>query len=565
MNKLISLFFTVAYALLVSAGGPIATVSAAQKGRSPIGFFDVMYLSREIYKEAWQCRSPIGFFDVMYNDEVAGRVIVNTAKKTPTYVLGAAGLSPETNYLFWYHTDTAVTAADLYLLGSAHASKSGRLHMKGTFTGATLSDLQWGQFQVTEAGLASVEPGHKSIGAGHRHSLALTCDGEVYAWGDNGACQSGVPSDDPTQSTNPILVRVPVLLERLPGRAVEVVGGNEHSLALMSDGTVYAWGDNTVGQLGNHDKSYTVCTPQQVTGPGGVGYLTGITQLAAGSMHSLAVKEDGTLWAWGEGGHGQLGIHSDNDHTVPYQVVGPGNVGYLTDVVDVAAGEDHSLALKRDGTVYAWGAGGHGQLGIHTKDDHTVPYQVHGPGDVGYLSGIIKVAAGANFSLALRGDGTLWAWGEGGYGQLGIDTKDDHTIPYQVHGLDNVGYLTDVVDVAAGQHHTLALKNDGTVYAWGGNFYGQLGIYSNEGQTVHNQVHGADYLTGIIDVAAGDAHSLALRNDGTVWAWGWGQEGQLGIHSNNDHTHPYQVHGPDNVGYLTGMGPSCSTSPTDTP
>jgi alpha-tubulin suppressor-like RCC1 family protein len=340
---------------------------------------------------------------------------------------------------------------------------------------------------------------------------------------------------------------------------VEVVGGNLHSLALMSDGTVYAWGNNNAGQLGVNSQGSPSNTPLQVHGPGDVGYLTGITRLAAGENFSLAVKEDGSLWAWGDGAHGQLGLHSDNYHTVPCQVHGLDHVGYLTDVVDVAAGDNHTLALKSDGTVYAWGEGGHGQLGIHSNNDHTIPYQVHGPDNVGYLTGIIKVAAGANFSLALKNDGTLWAWGEGGHGQLGIHSNNDHTVPYQVHGLDNVGYLTDVVDVAAGQHHSLALKSDGTVYAWGGNGYGQLGIYSNDDQTVPHQVHRPDeYLTGIIEVAAGDYFSLALRDDGTVWAWGRGNDGQLGIDSHDDHTIPYQVHGAGNVDYLTGIGPTCS-------
>ena len=155
------------------------------------------------------------------------------------------------------------------------------------------------------------------------------------------------------------------------------------------------------------------------------------------------------MWAWGRN-PGQLGIPTTTINGSPTRSMGPDNVGYLTDVVDVAAGYYHSLALKSDGTVYAWGENWYGQLGIHCDNDHTVPYQVHGPGNVGYLTGIIKVAAGANFSLALKEDGTLWAWGEGGYGQLGIHSDNDHTVPYQVHGPGNVGFLTDVVDVAAG-------------------------------------------------------------------------------------------------------------------
>jgi alpha-tubulin suppressor-like RCC1 family protein len=494
--------------------------------------------------------SPIYSFDVMLEGQVVGEVKVDTAKKTPSFVLRAEGLTPGMNYLFWYQ---GATAEGLYLLGYEGTATSGRLSMNGTFPDASPIDLQAAQFWLmTEPGLVSIEPGYRYLAAGGEHCLALTCHGEVYGWGDNSDAECGVGGYVDS-------VWVPVLQNLLPG-AVEVVCGGQHNLSLMSDGTVYAWGNDANGQLGIHSQQDTWRTPQQVHGPADVGYLTGITRLGAGGAFSLAVKADGSLWAWGRNFYGQLGIHSKDDHTVPYQVHGPGDVGYLTDVVDVAGGDSHSLALKSDGTVWAWGYGGHGQLGIHTKDDHTVPYQVHGPGDVGYLTGIIKVAAGANFSLALKNDGTLWAWGEGGYGQLGIHSDNDHTVPYQVHGRDNVGYLTDVVDVAAGRHHTLAVKSDGTVYAWGGNTYGQLGISSNDGQTVPHQVHGAEYLTGIIEVAAGEYHSLALRDDGTVWAWGYGDYGQLGINTHDDHTIPYQVHGPGNVGYLTEIGP-----PTDAP
>jgi len=366
----------------------------------------------------------------------------------------------------------------------------------------------------------TVELGHKYIAAGgshypngsRGHSLAVTCDGHIYAWGENGNLQCGVPS-------YPWLtLEVPLLLDGLWAGAVEVVAGGLHSMSLMSDGTVYAWGANNVGQLGVHSKDDSYL-PLQVHGPGDVGYLTGITRLAAGDAHSLAVKEDGSLWAWGDNTDGQLGIGSyDEHHTIPYQVHGPGNVGYLTDVVDVAAGDHHSLALKSDGTVYAWGKNYSGQLGIHTDwDEYQYPYQVHGPvgGDEPYLIGIIQVAAGANFSLALKDDGTLWAWGEGGSGQLGLHSDNDHTVPYQVHGPGNVGYLTDVVDVDAGQHHTLALKSDGTVYAWGEGGHGQLGLHSDNDHTVPYQVHGpgnVGFLTGIIEVAAGDNFSLALRD-----------------------------------------------------
>jgi len=407
--------------------------------------------------------------------------------------------------------------------------------------------------------LPGIELAHRFIGAGDSHSLAVTCEGDVYAWGNNGDCQLG-------QGYGSQMIDIPALVYGPPG-VVEVVGGGCHSLSLMSVGHVYAWGCNYHGQLGTQSE-YEECAAIQVHGPGDLSFLTGITKLAAGLNHSLAVKEDGSLWSWGAGEHGQLGIGSSDDRTIPYQVHGSDDVGYLTDVVDVAAGDQHSLAVKSDGTVYAWGGNGHGQLGIGTNDDHTIPYQVHGPDNVGYLTGIIKVAAGANFSLALRNDGTMWAWGENYYGQLGIHSNNDHTVPYQVHGADDVDYLTDVVDIAAGDRHTLAVTSDHAVYAWGDNGHGQLGIGTNDNHTVPYQVHGADnvgYLTGIIEVDAGKYFSLTLRYDGTVWAWGEGGDGQLGIHSNNDHTVPYQVHGPDNVGFLTGIGPICRTPPPGAP
>ena len=502
-------------------------------------------------------KSSIYFYDVEATDTHGfGQLKIDVKKRT--FVLIGKDFPPSVQINLQARQ---VESEDYVLFGSGKTTPSGQLSMHGTLTDASLNYLQEAQLRLTEPGFSSIMPMHKSIAAGSDWSLAITCAGDVYAWGDNYECQCGLAGSDNEK------VPTPILLDKLWPDAVEVVGGQKHNLAVMSDGTVWAWGNNDNGQLGVNSNDGS-CAPLQVHGPGDVGYLTGIIKVAAGESHSLALKSDGTLWAWGKGNPGQLGIHSDNDQPFPYQVHGPDNVGYLTDVVDVAAGFYHSLALKSDGTVYAWGEGGHGQLGIHSDNDHTIPYQVHGPGNVGYLTGIIKVAAGERFSLAVKEDGSLWAWGQNRYGQLGIHSDNDHTVPYQVHGPGNVGYLTDVVDVAAGTEHTLALKRDGTVYAWGLNGDGQLGIHSKDDHTVPYQVHGPNdvgYLTGIIEVAAGYYHSLALRDDGTVWAWGSNWIGQLGINEvYNSHTIPYQVHGPGNVGYLTEIGPTC-IPPIDTP
>ncbi|MGB9849149.1 MAG: Ig-like domain-containing protein, partial [Moorellaceae bacterium] len=179
----------------------------------------------------------------------------------------------------------------------------------------------------------------------------------------------------------------------------------------------------------------------------------------------------------------------------------------------IAGGDNHSLAVKSDGTVWAWGWNYYGQLGDGTTINHTTPMRVTN------LTGVVAVAAGIYHSLALKSDGTAWAWGWNGYGHLGDGTTTNRTAPVQVQG------LTGVVAVAAGGYHSLALKSDGTVWAWGRNYEGQLGDGTTTNRYTPVQVKN---LTGVVAVAAGYYHSLALKSDGTVWAWGRNYEGQLG-------------------------------------
>jgi hypothetical protein len=261
---------------------------------------------------------------------------------------------------------------------------------------------------------------------------------------------------------------------------VAVAGGGSHSLAVKSDGTVWAWGANWSGQLGNGTNTSSN-VPVQVTG------LSGVVAVAGGGNHSLALKSDGTVWAWGSG---LLGDGTTTNSNVPVQVTG------LSGVVAVAGGVDHSLALKSDGTVWAWG---YGLLGDGTTTNSNVPVQVTG------LSGVVAVAAGWDHSLTVKSDGTVWAWGRNSLGQLGNGSNTDSNVPVQVTG------LSDVVAVAAGDYHSMALKSDGTLWAWGWNIYGQLGNGSRTDSNVPVQVTG---LSDLVAVAAGVYHSLALKSGG---------------------------------------------------
>ena len=424
--------------------------------------------------------------------------------------------------------------------------------------GQAISDLSGGQvFTVTcnGGGTPNVNScAMACIATGRKHSLTLKLNGTVWAWGYNYYGQLG---DGTTTSRHtPIQVKGPDGEGYLTD-VIAVSAGYDHSLALKRDGTVWAWGDNYEGNLGDgtttmHD------APVQVKGPNGEGYLTDVIAIA-GYTHSLALKRDGTVWAWGANYEGHLGDGTTTSRHTPVQVKGPGGEGYLTDVIAVSAGDDFSLALKRDGTVWAWGVNYNGQLGDGTTTERHTPVQVKGPGGEGYLTDVIAVSAGDDFSLALKSDGTVWAWGYNGNaegnGQLGDGTTAERHTPVQVKGPGGEGYLTDVIAVSAGNAFSLALKSDGTVWAWGDNSDGQLGDGTTTDRHTPVQVKGPNgegYLTGVVAISAGkELHSLALKQNGTVWAWGINAFGALGDGTTTSQKTPVQAQ-------ISGVG--CATT-----
>jgi alpha-tubulin suppressor-like RCC1 family protein len=347
-----------------------------------------------------------------------------------------------------------------------------------------------GQFFVQEVKAGSTTTA--VLATGDWHSLAVQSDGSLWAWGDNNRGQLG----DGTTTDRYIPIQV------MSG-VTAVTAGTQHSLALKSDGTLWVWGANYSGQLGDGSTTDRH-TPIQV--------LSGVTGMAAGGGHSLALKSDGTLWAWGDNGYGQLGDGTTMHRYTPVQV--------LSGVKAVMAGLWHSFALKSDGTLWTWGANYSGQLGDGSTTDRYIPIQV--------LSGVTDVAAGYGHSLALKSDGTLWAWGLNISGHLGDGSKTDRYIPIQV--------LIEVTDVAAGTWHSLALKSDGTLWAWGSNYRGQLGDGGSRTDRYVPQV-----MTGVSALATGGEYSLALKSDGTLWAWGSNDNGQLGDGTTTDQPTPIQV------------------------
>jgi alpha-tubulin suppressor-like RCC1 family protein/chitodextrinase len=279
-----------------------------------------------------------------------------------------------------------------------------------------------------------------------------------------------------------------------------LAGGSKHSVALKDNGTVWTWGYNGYAQLGIGITNNSM-VPVQVPG------LTGVIEICAGSQHTLALKSDGTVWSWGYNSTGQLGDSTTSKRWSPVQALN------LSGIRSIEAGDSHSVALKSDGTVWTWGRNANGQIGNGTNLTQKTAVKVSG------LPSIVSIAAGMYYTVAIAQDGTVWNWGHNGAGQLGNGTLVDSWVPIKVNGLANV------VRVATGLHYTLALKADGTVWAWGSNNGGQLGNGTTSSSSTPIQISG---LANVTEIACGGYHSLAIKSDGTVWTWGYNNQGQLG-------------------------------------
>jgi YD repeat-containing protein len=277
--------------------------------------------------------------------------------------------------------------------------------------------------------------------------------------------------------------------------------------------TVRSTGWNGYGMLGTGNTS-------DRRAPTAASGLRDAVAVSAGLVHTLAVRRDGTLWASGWNALGTLGTGTTID-TAAFVQVHP-----MAGVTAVAAGAYHSLAVKSDGTVWAWGWNVAGQLGDGTTTTRLSPVQVPG------LTGVVAVSAGLFHSVAAKADGTVWTWGSNGVGQLGLGHTMDQHRPVMVPGLSNVR------SVAAGGHHTLAANTLGNLFAWGWNATGQVGVGSTVDQYSPRLL---PTVTGARQVAAGMLHSAVVTADGAVWTFGWNGWGQLGDGTTIDRGQPRQV------------------------
>ena len=392
----------------------------------------------------------------------------------------------------------------------------------------------------------------QSVAAGLQHTVAVRTDGTLWAWGDNQYGQLGTGTSGPTVQATPVQI----------GTATNwqcVVAADNHTLALRTDGTLWAWGDNTSHELG-------LSSVSQQASPSPVNPAFTWQSISTGNRHTLAVRADGTLWAWGDNTNGKLGDGTSYARTLPVQI------GTAATWRRVAAGYDHSLALRTDGTLWAWGSNASGQLGVNLP----VYAWQYEPLQVGAATTWQEVAAGGSSTLARQADNSVWVWGNNSDGQTGIAALAINSQPVfkqlstppvwrqitasfiQTSALATDGTLwvwgrqnntafqpapqqlgtAPWQSISSGYEHTVGVRTDGTLWAWGGNSNGQLGIGGNLYKSSPVQVGTA---TTWRMVAAGYSHTVALRADGTLWSWGSNGLGQVGDGTQLGRSTPVQI------------------------
>ena len=336
----------------------------------------------------------------------------------------------------------------------------------------------------------------------------------LWTWGKNGGflANSQLGVNDGTNRS------IPVTTFAGGTNWKQISCGDSHTAAVKTDGTLWTWGAGSSGQLG--DNTATPKSTPVTTFLGGTNWK----QVACGANHNAAIKTDGTLWTWGFNSAGQIGDNTGTARSTPVTTFAGG-----ANWKQVACGQQHTAAIKTDGTLWTWGSNYNRQIGDNTATNRSIPVTTFAGG-----TNWKQVACGSQHTAAIKTDGTLWIWGYNQFGQLGSnDSGVNRPTPITT-------FLggTNWKQVANGQSqlHTAAIKTDGTLWTWGFNSYGQLG--DNTTTQRNTPVTTFSGGTNWKQVSGGNQHTAAIKTDGTLWTWGRNSYGNLGDNTTTDRSTP---------------------------
>jgi alpha-tubulin suppressor-like RCC1 family protein len=406
----------------------------------------------------------------------------------------------------------------------------------------------WGGLESASTPTQIMSSGVSSVALGGAHTCAVKTDGSLWCWGDNSFGQIGI-------GTYEDIISVPVQVMTGVVSVFSSASNASYTCVIKQDSSLWCWGANFNGQIGNGTYGNIISTPIQIMSSGVSSVALSNIYQWDGYGNTCAVKYDGSLWCWGANDYGQVGIGTyENIISTPVQVISSG-------VLEVSLGWWHTCAMKRDGSLWCWGHNYYGQVGDGTGGDKKNPVQIMSSGVSSVALGgehtcaikqdgslwcwgglesastptqimsseVSAIALGDYHTCAIKTDGSLWCWGRNDYGQLGDGTNTNKNTPVQIMS-------SEVSSVALGGNHTCAVKIDGSLWCWGDNSWGQVGLYPGSTNAPVLVI-----WSEVSAIALGDYHTCAIKTDGSLWCWGLNQYGQLGDGTNTSKNTPVQI------------------------
>ena len=454
------------------------------------------------------------WIDAAYLRSGTGLAFVN--QNNQPFFAGQASVVTLANTLTPIQVGALSTWTNLFTNGNTGGYWMAAIKNPGTLW--TWGNNSWGQLGLSnQVNYSSpIQVGASSIwtqvSGGLYYMVALQSPGSLWAWGNNSFGQLGTSNQ--TNYSSPVQVGLSVAATWNNA----AVGSLGSTVGIQANGTLWAWGNNSYGQLGTSNQT-------NYSSPVQVGALNYWTQVACGYQFTMALQSPGTLWAWGFGTFGQLGQSNVTNYSSPVQV------GALSVWTQIACGLYSSFAIQSNGTLWAWGYNASGQLGINTSTSTN-----RSPVQVGTLSTWTQIRCGYNSATAIQSNGTLWTWGSGP--ALGLNTTTTYSSPVQIGTLSTWTNISIGQNTAASIDYALAIQSNGTLWAWGNNSYGQLGVGSAGANILSPVQVGA--TSNWTNIASQANHVLAVQT-GRLYVWGNNSFGQLGLNTLTNYSSPVQV------------------------